>query len=133
MRQRAPATRADAGSAAAEFVLVSALLALVFASVVQLGLAMHVRNTVVDSAIAGARIAAAADRSHADGAAHTARLIRAAVSERYARDITVAEASHTGGGIVTVTVRTPVPMFGLLSPAGTWELSGRALTEDPQL
>ena len=88
-RARASALRRDAGSAVAEFVLVSALLALVFAALLQIGLALHVRNTVVDSAIAGARMAAAADRSEADGAQHTATLIAAAVNERYAQDIRV--------------------------------------------
>ncbi|HLS33802.1 MAG TPA: TadE/TadG family type IV pilus assembly protein, partial [Brevibacterium sp.] len=75
--------RADDGSAVAEFVMVSALLTLVFAAVLQIGLAMHVRNTVVDSAIAGARVAAAADRTTADGAQHTALLISTALSSAY--------------------------------------------------
>lgn len=125
--------RSDEGSAVAEFTLVSSLLSLVFVSLLQLGLAMHVRNTVVDSAIAGARIAAAADRTPEDGAAHTADLIGAAVSESYARDVTVSEGSGPSGRMLTVTVRIPVPVLGLLGPVGSWELTGRALAEDPQL
>lgn len=124
---------ADAGSAVAEFVMVSALLTLVFAAVLQIGLAMHVRNTVVDSAIAGARIAAAADRTEEDGAQHTALLISTAIGAAYADDIAVATTPSGPQTLITVTVRTPVPVVGLVGPGDVWELQGRALAEDPAL
>ncbi|BDZ44332.1 TadE/TadG family type IV pilus assembly protein [Naasia aerilata] len=43
----------DEGSAPVEFVLVGALLTLLVLSVLQLGLALHVRNTVTDAAAEG--------------------------------------------------------------------------------
>jgi len=125
--------RADDGSAVAEFVMVSALLTLVFAAVLQIGLAMHVRNTVVDSAIAGARVAAAADRTTADGAQHTALLISTALSSAYADDVRVATTQRGPHTLITVTVRTPAPVAGLLGPGDSWALQGRALAEDPDL
>lgn len=129
---RSPAhRRADTGSAVAEFVLVSALLAFVCAAVLQIGLALHVRNTVVDSAIAGARIAAAADRTEADGAQHTATLISAAVSDRFAQDIRVHSTESGAQTLITVTVRVPIPVVGLVGAGQTWELQGRAFAEDP--
>ena len=125
--------RSDSGSAVAEFVMVSALLALVFAALLQIGLALHVRNTVVDSAIAGARMAAAADRTEADGAQHTATLIAAAVSERYAQDIRVDTTQSGPQDLITVTVRVPVPVVGFAGEGQTWELTGRAFAEDTGL
>lgn len=113
--------------------MVSALLTLVFAAVLQIGLAMHVRNTVVDSAIAGARIAAAADRTTDDGAKHTALLISTALSSSYADDVRVTTSPAGPHTLVTVTVRTPVPVAGLVGPDDMWELQGRALVEDPDL
>lgn len=113
--------------------MVSALLTLVFAAVLQIGLAMHVRNTVVDSAIAGARIAAAADRTANDGAKHTALLISTALSSSYADDVRVTTSPAGPHTLVTVTVRTPVPVAGLAGPGDMWELQGRALVEDPDL
>lgn len=122
--------RRDAGSAIAEFVLVSALLSLVFASVLQLGLALHVRNTVTDSAVAGARQAALADQQATDGIALTRELISASIGSGYADDIIVTDNDVAGSRIIEVTVTTPVPVFGLIGPQQVWRLSGRAIAED---
>ena len=56
-------------AAAAEAGAVSGLLVLLVLGIAQVGLAIHVRNTVVACAAEGARLAANADRSPADGAA----------------------------------------------------------------
>ena len=45
--------RDDGGSAVAEFVMVGALLTVLTLSVIQLGLALHIRNTVLDAASEG--------------------------------------------------------------------------------
>ncbi|GAA4392641.1 TadE family protein [Brevibacterium sp. NPDC049920] len=124
------AARPDAGSAVAEFVMVSGLLSLVFVSVLQLCIAVHVRNTVTDSAVAGARQAALADQEPADGARLARALITAGIGDGYAQDVEVTESAVSGTNIVTVTVTTPIPVLGLLGPQGVWELSGRAIAED---
>lgn len=123
-------TGKDAGSAIAEFALVASLLALVLAGALQIGLVIHVRNTVIDSAIAGARQAGLADQTDGDGARLTAELITAALGGRYAEEITVTSESRGGVEIVEVRVRTPLPVVGLWGPAEVWELSGRSLVED---
>ncbi|GAA4282839.1 hypothetical protein GCM10022261_03700 [Brevibacterium daeguense] len=122
--------RTDSGAAVAEFVLVGALLSLVFASVLQLGLALHVRNTVTDSAVAGARQAALADQRPVDGRDLTRELITVSVGPAYAEQIDVREETVGGVTVVTVTVTTPVPVFGLVGPQEAWNLSGRAIAED---
>ena len=127
--RKIPARRADAGNAVAEFVLVAALLSLVFAAVLQIVLAIHVRNTVTDSALAGARHASLVGHTPDQGAEVARELITTAISPSYAEDITVSE-DHEAG-LVTVTIRTPVPVVGFLGPSGVWELRGRALMEDP--
>ncbi|HAM26986.1 MAG TPA: pilus assembly protein, partial [Microbacteriaceae bacterium] len=63
--------RRDDGSAVAEFAMVGALLTVLTLSVIQLGLALHIRNTVLDAAAEGARFAALADNGLEDGAART--------------------------------------------------------------
>lgn len=121
---------ADTGSAVAEFALVASLLALILAGALQIGLVIHVRNTVIDSAIAGARQASLADQTARDGQRLTADLIRVSVGERYAQKVTVSTSHRGGAEIVEVRVRTPLPVLGLWGPAEVWDLRGRSLVED---
>lgn len=122
--------RSDSGSAIAEFTLIGSLLALVLAGTLQIGLVIHVRNTVIDSAIAGARQASLADQSMADGKRLASELITVSVGERYAQSITVTTAQRGQADVVEVRVRTPLPVLGLWGPAEVWDLSGRSIVED---
>lgn len=122
--------RSDSGSAIAEFTLIGSLLALVLAGTLQIGLVIHVRNTVIDSAIAGARQASLADQSMADGKRLASELITVSVGERYAQSITVTTAQRGQDNVVEVRVRTPLPVLGLWGPAEVWDLSGRSIVED---
>jgi len=121
--------RDDAGSAPAEFVMVSALLTVLTLSVLQLGLALLVRNTVLDAAAEGARFAALADTTSAAGAARTADLISTAIGPDYAADVTVSTGSYLGHPAVIVTVRAPLPVFGLVGIERALEVSGHAALE----
>ncbi|RBP68133.1 TadE-like protein [Brevibacterium sanguinis] len=131
MSETAPALqRSDSGSAVAEFALVAALLTLILAGALQIGLVIHVRNTVIDSAIAGARQASLADQTEDDGHRLTAELITVSLGERYARSVTVTTDESGPVEIVEVRVRTPLPVIGLWGPAEVWDLRGRAIAED---
>ncbi|MGV8859051.1 TadE family protein [Rhodoglobus sp.] len=122
--------RADeTGSAIVEFVLVSALLTVLTLSVIQLGLALHIRNTVLDAAAEGARFASLADTSLADGVARSQDLISTALSPGYAADVTANATNHLGQPSVIVTVRTPLPLFGLIGIDDGLEVSGFAPIE----
>lgn len=123
-------TVADSGSAVAEFALVASLLALILAGALQIGLVIHVRNTVIDSAIAGARQASLADQTIRDGQRLTSDLIRVSVGERYAQKVTVSTSRRGDAEIVEVRVRTPLPVLGLWGPAEVWDLRGRSIVED---
>lgn len=119
----------DEGSAIAEFVMVAALLTVLTLSVIQLGLALLIRNTVVDAAAEGARFGALADNSLTDGVARATDLIATALGPGYAKDITAGTGSYLGHPAVVVTVRAPLPLIGLIGLDGGLEVSGHAAIE----
>lgn len=121
--------RDDSGSAVVEFALVGVLLTILTLAVVQLGLALHVRNTVLDAAAEGARYGALADNAPADGIARTRALISEAIGADYATDVSVGTGEWMGHPAVTITVRTTLPVVGLLGVGGGLEVSGHAALE----
>jgi Flp pilus assembly protein TadG len=121
--------RDDRGSAVAEFTMVGALLTVLTLSVLQLGLALHIRNTVQDAAAEGARYGALADHTPADGIQRTRDLIQLAIGRDYAQNVTVAGGSWMGHPAVTITVRTRLPLVGLVGIDGAMEVSGHAAVE----
>lgn len=118
----------DAGSAVVDFVAVAGLLTLVLLGLLQVTLALHVRNTLVDCASEGARYGGLADRTPADGAARTRELIRMSLGENYAGDVTARHARLDRVAVVEVTVRAPVPAVGLWGP-GSLTAVGHGLVE----
>ncbi|RYV49595.1 TadE/TadG family type IV pilus assembly protein [Pengzhenrongella frigida] len=123
--------RGDAGSAIVDFALVAGLVTLVFAAILQLTLAVHVRNTLVDCAAEGARYAALADRTPADGADRTRALIAMSLAPGFADDVAVSDRVLDGLSVVEVRVTAPLPVAGLLGPAGVLTVTGHALREAP--
>jgi TadE-like protein len=119
----------DRGSAAAEFVMVGALLTVLTLSVLQLGFALHIRNTVLDAAAEGARFGALADNTLADGAIRTRDLISTALGPSYAQDVTSSYGSYLGHPAAIVTVRAPLPLIGLVGIEGGLEVQGHAAVE----
>ena len=109
--------------------MVGALLTVLTLSVLQLGLALHIRNTVQDAAAEGARYGALADNVPSDGVRRTAELIGLAIGDDYAQDVTAAAGSWMGHPAVTVTVRTRLPLIGLVGIDGVLEVSGHAAVE----
>jgi Flp pilus assembly protein TadG len=121
--------RDDEGSAVVEFTLVGVLLTVLTLAVVQLGLALHIRNTVLDAAAEGARFAALADNVPADGVVRARALITEAIGADYATDVTVATGEWMGHPAITVSVRTTLPVVGFLGVAGGLEVEGHAARE----
>ena len=70
----------ERGAAVVDFVLIGALLTLLFLAIVQLTLILHVRNTLIDAAASGARYGTLADRNDVDARDRTAQLITAALN-----------------------------------------------------
>ncbi|MEO8094697.1 MAG: TadE family protein [Pseudolysinimonas sp.] len=121
--------RDDSGSAVVEFALVGAILTLLTVSVLQLALALHVRNTVLDAAAEGARFAALADNTSVDGVSRCRALIATAIGGDYAGDVSASTGAWMGHPAVTITVRTTLPIIGLLGVGGALEVSGHAAIE----
>ena len=119
----------DDGSAVVEFVLVGVLLTALFLSLVQLGLAMHVRNTLQASAAEGARFAANADRTRADGEAVTRDLIRSSLADGFAEHVSSGTELVAGVPTVYVQVDAPLPLIGFLGPSRTVRVRGHAVEE----
>lgn len=132
-RGRQPATAAppgpagqQQGSAVVDFVLVGALLTVLFIAVIQLTLILHVRNTLVDAAASGARYGTLADRNAADARDRTRSLIETALNPGFAEQVSSAEVNVRGLRTLEVTVRAPLPVIGLIGPQGMLEVSGHA-------
>jgi hypothetical protein len=122
----------DEGSAVVDFAFVGGLLTLVFLSVVQLGLVVHVRNTLIDCASEGARYGARAERLPTDGLARTRDLVAAELSPDFASRLTelsAATVDRDGVQVVEVDLRAPLPLVGLVGPSGELHASGHAFAE----
>lgn len=121
--------RGEAGSAVADFTMVSALVAVLFVAVFQLGLALHIRNTLISCASEGARLGARANADPDDGAARARELIRSSLADRYARQVTARVVDAGGVQAVAVEVVAPLPVIGPLGPDGRLRVTGRAFLE----
>ena len=119
----------ESGAAVADFAMVSALVTLLFVAVFQLGLALHIRNTLISCASEGARLGARDGARPEDGAQRTRELITTSLSARFARDVTVSTTGAGGVQVVSVRVQAPLPVLGPLGPARSLDVVGRAFLE----
>lgn len=109
--------------------LVGTLLTAMTLAVLQLALAIYVRNVVHDAAVEGAHHAALADVALAEGADRTRELIGRAVGESYAHDVSVAHTSALGHPGVRIRVRTTLPVIGLIGIPYGMEVDAHAPLE----
>jgi Flp pilus assembly protein TadG len=121
--------RNDEGSAIVDFALVGGLLTLLFAAVVQLGIALYIHNTLVSCAAEGARYGARADHDAADAVSATKQLIAESLNVSYAGDVSVSEETVGGVRTVVVRVRAPLPLFGFFGSGNAMRATGHAYAE----
>lgn len=107
----------------------SLLLTVVLLGVVQLALALHVRTLLTDAASEGARYAALHGSDLGAGEQRAAELITTTLPAGYADDVAAGYESHGDVTLVTLTVRAPLPVLGLLGPDATIVVTGRAVDE----
>ena len=119
----------ESGSAVAEFAMVAGLLSLLFVAVCQLGLALHIRNTLIMSASEGARNGARADATPQDGEVRARELITRSLSAGYAADVSATTITVDGIQVVQVRVQAPLPVLGLLGPDRVLSVQARAFSE----
>lgn len=109
--------------------MVGALLSILFLGVVQLALALHIRNTVLDAASEGARFAALADSSLEEGAERTRYLIGIAIGNGLDATVTARSTDLQGSPVAEITVDCPLPLVGLWGIDGGLEVAGHAPVE----
>jgi Flp pilus assembly protein TadG len=137
MRRAAPRTAeqpalsraGERGSAVVDFVLVGGLLTMFFLAIVQLTLVLHVRNTLIDAAASGARYGTLADRNASDAEERTRSLISLALNPGFAEHISTQEVDVHGMRTLEVTVRSPMPVIGLIGPRDLLEVKGHAAVQ----
>ncbi len=124
-----PDGRTEEGAAVVDFVLVLVVLVPLFLAVLQLGLVLHVRNTLTSAASEGARYAARIDRSLADGRARTREQVASALTGDLPAEVTARDTTVQGQPGVEVRVAADVPSLGVWGPALHLEVTGHAVKE----
>ncbi len=127
--QADPRARDEGGAAVVDFVLVSMVLVPLVLGLIQVGLVMHVRNTLAAAATEGARYGANIDRTPADGAARTREQVRGAIADRFAQDVSAGRETVGGVPTVVVTVHAEVPPLGLWGPGVHLSVTGHGVQE----
>ena len=96
-----PREHNESGSAVVDFVMVGALVIIVFVALLQVALGVYARNVLTD----------------------------AALRRGYVDTVTVSRVSSGDLRLVEVTVTAPFPVLGLLGPGGTLRVTGHAIDE----
>jgi Flp pilus assembly protein TadG len=109
--------------------MVGVLVVALILGVVQLGLFLHVKNTLQDAASEGARWAAMADSTPERGVARTQEIISMALGGGLAKSVTASRAMWNGHPVIAITVRSTVPLFGLIGVPGALEATGHSAVE----
>jgi len=106
-------SKADAGAIVAESAMIIALVTILCGTILQLGVIVHTRNTMIDAASAGARYAALADRNLTDGQKRTTALLTSSIPNAESATVTI---EHTGqGDLIRVTVTHQLPLLGFIT------------------
>ena len=119
----------ERGSAVVEFVLVMVVLVPLVLGIAQVGLVLHVRNTLTAAASDGARAAAPLGATPSDGIERTRQLISGALADQYADDVTATFTTIGGVPATEVVVRAEVPALGILGPSVELTATGHAVQE----
>lgn len=105
------------------------LLTALTLAVLQLALAVYVRNVVHDAAVEGAYHAALADTSAEEGIARTREAISRAIGGAYAEDIRIGTSGSPPLESIDVQIRTTFPLLGLIGIPFALEVEAHAPVE----
>lgn len=123
-------THHDRGSVVAESAMIIALLTLLCGTVLQFGVIVHTKNTMIDAASAGARYAALADRNLTDGQQRTEALLISSIPNAHSASITIRR--DLSGELITVTVTHQVPLLGFITGPIPLSATAQAYELTPQ-
>ncbi len=110
--------------------MTAALLTLLLLVVLQVGVALYVRNTLIWCAGEGARVGARSGGTPAGAAERTRTLIRESLTDRFADAVDATYQQAGGVTVVEVRVQAPVPVVGMWGPGRAMRVSGRAYAEE---
>lgn len=118
----------ERGSAIAEFVLVMLVLLPLFMGIFQLGLFLHMRNTLTACAHEGARVAANYNSTLGEGHAWTVDCIEETSSGGWVNNVTPSQ--DAGAGLVVMEVDAHMPFLGLWGHSFDFTPTGHAVKEE---
>lgn len=129
--RRCGGTVAERGAATVDFVLVGALVTVMFLAVLQLGIDLYVRNVLAACLADGARYGANADiASAAAGAAKANSEISRSLGVPYATAYAMPSGEVDGAPVIEVAAEVRLPLLAWFLPVGpTVHASGEALLE----
>lgn len=127
--RRSRRSPAEHGAAVVDFVLVSVVLVPLLLGLVQVGLVLHVRNTIASAAAEGARYAARLGVLPGAGAVRARELVGAAIGDRMVATVTAREVVRDGLRVVEVQVEVDVPPLGLMGPGVRLSATGHGVRE----
>ena len=129
MRWQPSEDEGERGSAVVDFVLVMVVLMPLVLGIAQLGLVLHVRNTLTAAASDGARAASPLGATPDDGVERARDLIRSGLADRYADNVRATITSLAGVPATEVVVHARVPALGLFGPSIDLTATGHAVLE----
>ncbi|WP_019148356.1 hypothetical protein [Timonella senegalensis] len=119
----------EQGSAVVGFAYTSALLTLLFLSLLQVAFIMHTRVVLIDIAGEGARAAGRHGSSLAQGESHARELLTQVPGEH---TVSSRVSSHQGFRIVEMTVQGTLPVIGAFGVSNGLSVTGRGVVESYQ-
>lgn len=119
----------DDGAIVAESALIIALITLLCGTILQLGVIIHTRNTMIDAASAGARYAALADRNPHDAPDRARSVLAGSVPN--SQGATIQVTSESGGEIIAVTIDHQLPILGFITGPIPLSVTARAYDLTP--
>lgn len=120
----------ERGSAVVDYVLVMVLMVSLVLGVLQLGLVLHVRNTLTAAASDGARAGTPLGAVPHDAVDRTRSMISDSLSERFAQSVSASRSNIDGAPVLVVRVQAEVPALGLFGPSVPLDIRGRALLQE---
>lgn len=106
--------------------MIIALITMLCATIMQLGVIIHTRNTMIDAASAGARLAALADRDLIDGQDRATTLLTSSIPNAESARVTINRSASDE--MISVTIDHQLPLLGFMT--GPVPLSATAQAYD---
>lgn len=119
----------ERGNVTAEFVMVSVLVMMLFAVVLQIAFALYAKNIMIDAASAGSRYGTLLDRSEADGRARTQEILAGTLPDVYETSVSSSVVNVNGVQALEIRVKGTLPVVGPFGFDQGIEVTGHAIVQ----